>query len=59
MQQPIVGLHHVTALGSDPQRILDFYVQVLALRFVKRTVNFGFSVNAARFTFSGVVLIWL
>lgn len=40
MPQPIVGLHHVTAIASDPQRILDFYTQVLGLRFVKRTVNF-------------------
>ncbi len=37
---PIVGLHHVTAIASDPQRNLDFYTQVLGLRFVKRTVNF-------------------
>ena len=40
MPKPIVGLHHVTAIASDPQRILDFYAQVLGLRFVKRTVNF-------------------
>lgn len=40
MPHPIVGLHHVTAIASDPQRILDFYTQVLGLRFVKRTVNF-------------------
>lgn len=40
MPQSIVGLHHVTAIASDPQRILDFYVQVMGLRFVKRTVNF-------------------
>jgi glyoxalase family protein len=40
MPHPIVGLHHVTAIASDPQRILDFYAQVLGLRFVKRTVNF-------------------
>jgi glyoxalase family protein len=40
MPQPIVGLHHVTAIASDPQRNLDFYCQVLGLRFVKRTVNF-------------------
>ena len=40
MPPPIVGLHHVTAIASDPQRILDFYVEVLGLRFVKRTVNF-------------------
>ena len=39
-KQPIVGLHHVTAIASDPQRNLDFYTEVLGLRFVKRTVNF-------------------
>jgi glyoxalase family protein len=40
MPTPIVGLHHVTAIASDAQRTLDFYTQVLGLRFVKRTVNF-------------------
>jgi glyoxalase family protein len=40
MLTPVVGLHHVTAIASDPQRNLDFYTQVLGLRFVKRTVNF-------------------
>jgi glyoxalase family protein len=40
MPKPIVGLHHVTAIASDAQRTLDFYTQVLGLRFVKRTVNF-------------------
>ena len=40
MIDPIVGLHHVTAIASDPQRNLDFYTEVLGLRFVKRTVNF-------------------
>jgi glyoxalase family protein len=40
MRTPIVGLHHVTAIASDPQRNLDFYTQVLGLRFIKRTVNF-------------------
>src|SRR5271156_3488174 len=40
MPKPIAGLHHVTAIASDPQRNLDFYTQVLGLRFVKRTVNF-------------------
>jgi len=39
-EQPIVGLHHVTAIASDPQANLDFYTEVLGLRFVKRTVNF-------------------
>jgi glyoxalase family protein len=40
MPKPIVGLHHVTAIASDPQTNLDFYTEVLGLRFVKRTVNF-------------------
>jgi glyoxalase family protein len=40
MRSPIVGLHHVTAFSSNPQRNLDFYTEVLGLRFVKRTVNF-------------------
>ena len=34
------GLHHVTAIGGDPQRNLEFYVRTLGLRLVKRTVNF-------------------
>ena len=38
--QPIPGLHHVTAIASDPQANLDFYTEILGLRFVKRTVNF-------------------
>jgi glyoxalase family protein len=40
MKRNITGLHHVTAIASDPQRNLDFYVGLLGLRFVKRTVNF-------------------
>jgi glyoxalase family protein len=40
MPEPIVGLHHVTAIASDPQRNLDFYTELLGLRLVKRTVNF-------------------
>src|ERR1700743_374345 len=40
MPKPIVGLHHVTAIASDPQRNLDFYTDVLGLRLVKRTINF-------------------
>ena len=41
MPGPIVGLHHVTAIASDPQRNLDFCCEVLGLRFVKRTVKTG------------------
>ena len=36
----IRGIHHVTAIASDPQRNLDFYGGLLGLRLVKRTVNF-------------------
>ena len=36
----IGGIHHVTAIASDPQRNLDFYAGMLGLRLVKRTVNF-------------------
>lgn len=35
-----LGIHHVTAIAADPQRNLDFYVGLLGLRLVKRTVNF-------------------
>ena len=40
MPKTIAGLHHVTAIASDPQRNLDFYTQVLGLRFIKKTINF-------------------
>jgi glyoxalase family protein len=36
----ITGLHHVTAIASEPQRNLDFHAGVLGLRLVKRTINF-------------------
>ncbi len=35
------GLHHVTAITADAQRNLDFYVGVLGLRLVKRSINQG------------------
>lgn len=34
------GIHHVTAIASDPQRNADFYLQTMGMRLVKRTVNF-------------------
>jgi glyoxalase family protein len=40
MTAHLLGIHHVTAIATDPQRNLDFYTQVLGLRLVKRTVNF-------------------
>src|SRR6266540_2013669 len=41
MTDPLIGgLHHVTAICGNPQTNLDFYVGVLGLRLVKKTVNF-------------------
>src|SRR5437763_16579214 len=40
MDKKISGLHHVTAIATDPQQNLDFYAGLLGLRFVKCTVNF-------------------
>jgi glyoxalase family protein len=39
-QEDILGIHHVTAIASDPQKNIDFYTQILGLRLVKLTVNF-------------------
>src|SRR2546421_8255611 len=36
----VLGIHHITAIATEPQTNLDFYTGVLGLRFVKRTVNF-------------------
>ncbi|MEM6664919.1 MAG: ring-cleaving dioxygenase [Pseudomonadota bacterium] len=40
VESPVKGLHHVTAIASNPQANLDFYSRTLGLRFVKKTVNF-------------------
>ncbi|HEY7633941.1 MAG TPA: VOC family protein [Gemmatimonadales bacterium] len=40
MTYPILGLHHVTATVDDAQADLDFCLDALGLRLVKRTVNF-------------------
>ncbi|MGH2375077.1 MAG: ring-cleaving dioxygenase, partial [bacterium] len=40
MGEQLSGIHHVTAIASDPQINVDFYVGVLGLRLIKRTVNF-------------------
>lgn len=34
------GIHHITAIVGDPQENLNFYTEVLGLRFIKKTVNF-------------------
>lgn len=39
MPPTVHGLHHVTAIAGDAQENLDFYVGVLGLRLVKRSVN--------------------
>jgi glyoxalase family protein len=33
------GIHHITAITGDAQRNVDFYVRVLGLRLVKKSVN--------------------
>jgi glyoxalase family protein len=34
------GIHHITAIASDPHRNINFYTNVLGMRLVKCTVNF-------------------
>jgi glyoxalase family protein len=40
MVHPILGLHHVTATVDDAQTDLDFCLDFLGMRLVKKTVNF-------------------
>ena len=35
----IGGLHHITCIAGDPQENVDFYVGVMGMRLVKRSVN--------------------
>ncbi len=39
MASTVHGIHHVTAIAGDPQENLDFYVGVLGMRLVKKSVN--------------------
>jgi glyoxalase family protein len=39
MKLTVHGIHHVTAIAGDPQENLNFYVGVLGLRLVKKSVN--------------------
>jgi glyoxalase family protein len=39
MKSSITGIHHITAMASDAQKNVDFYVSVLGLRLVKRSIN--------------------
>lgn len=34
------GIHHVSAIATDPQQNVEFYADLLGLKLVKRTVNF-------------------
>ena len=40
MPANVPGIHHVTCITGDVQKNVDFYVSVLGLRFIKKTVNF-------------------
>src|SRR5438445_10038427 len=40
MVKGVLGLHHVTAISSDPHKTLDFYTKILGLRLIKLTVNY-------------------
>src|SRR6187401_1129516 len=40
MPPAILGLHHVTATVDDAQDDLDFCIELLGMRLVKKTVNF-------------------
>ena len=34
------GFHHVTLVGADAQRTINFYRDLLGLALIKKTVNF-------------------
>lgn len=35
----VPGIHHVTSITGDVQKCVDFYVGVLGLRFIKKSIN--------------------
>src|SRR5579875_2054724 len=39
MAMRLEGIHHITAITADAQENVDFYVGVLGLRLVKKSVN--------------------
>ena len=39
MPANVPGIHHVTCITGDVQKNVDFYVGVLGLRFVKKSIN--------------------
>src|ERR1700680_4664897 len=36
----LLGFHHITAITGDAPANVDFYVRVMGLRMVKKTVNY-------------------
>ena len=38
MKDLVKGIHHITAIASDPQQN-DFYLGIIGLKLVKKTVN--------------------
>ena len=39
MTNSVHGIHHVTCIAGDPQENLDFYVGMMGMRLVKKSVN--------------------
>ncbi len=39
MNNPVHGLHHITAIAGPAQENLDFYAGILGMRLVKRSIN--------------------
>ena len=39
MPGSVPGIHHVTCITGDVQKNVDFYVSVLGLRFIKKSIN--------------------
>jgi catechol 2,3-dioxygenase-like lactoylglutathione lyase family enzyme len=54
----IFGIHHVTAISSDPQRNIDFYTNNLGLRLVKQTVNHDDPATYLKNAGAEVLLSW-
>lgn len=51
--QPLLGLHHVTAMASDVNATFHLLTQVLGMRLIKRTVNYD-QPNTYHFYFTDV-----
>ena len=39
MPASVPGIHHVTSITGDVQKNVNFYVSVLGLRFIKKSIN--------------------